>query len=339
MKSIHEQVVKLSRREDLSLEETEQAMQLIMQGEVDAVELSAFLVALRMKGESSDEITGLARVMREQANPVNAVGEILDCCGTGGDGANTFNISTAVALLSAAAGIRIAKHGNKSISSRSGSSDVLQALGIPVQCIPEQAEHDIEEHNFAFLFAPLYHPAMKHVMPVRRTLGIRTVFNLLGPLTNPARPCFQLLGVYAPELTLPIAEVLKQTGCKAAMVVHGAGTDEIALHGDTIISQLRDGQISTYTITPEDLGLSRCCLTDIQGGDADQNADIIRAIFRGSDRGPRRSVTLINSAAALLIAGKVKTLKAGLAMAAGLIDSGQAAAKLKQLSRSNDAQD
>ncbi|OIP97657.1 anthranilate phosphoribosyltransferase [Candidatus Wirthbacteria bacterium CG2_30_54_11] len=323
---------KLIHLNDLSQSEAYQVMAEFISGEADPVLITSILVALRMKGETIPEITGCAMAMREKAIPVQVSGPVMDCCGTGGDGSHSFNISTAVALILAAAGVKVAKHGNRAISSQSGSADVLQALEIPTGLDAEGVRKSIEETNFAFMLAPLYHPAMKNVMPVRRALGTRTVFNILGPLTNPACSEYQLLGVFDPTLVEPMANVLQALGKKRAMVVHGGGLDEIALHTSTQVCELKDGEIISYTIDPGRLGFTECRLEDLRGGDAQANADIIRAIFDGQEQGARRNAVLINTGAALMIGGKATSLAEGVRLAAETIDSGAANAKLRELS-------
>jgi len=266
-------------RRDLIATEAAAAMTWLMSGQAAEAEITALLVALRMKGESVDEITGMARVMREFSEKVNVQGPLLDTCGTGGDGADTFNISTATAFVLAAGGVRIAKHGNRSVSSRSGSADLLEALGIPIQLTPDQVAKCIEMTGIGFMFAPAYHPAMRHVMPARRRLGTRTVFNLLGPLTNPAGAQHHVLGVFSPALTEPLARVLGALGSTRALVVHGGGLDELALHAPTQVSELREGTVRTYTVTPQNVGLSTAPLSVIRGGSPAENAVLVEKVL------------------------------------------------------------
>ena len=262
-------ISKVVEKEDLSEEEAREAMSVIMGGEALPTQIASFLTALRMKGETSEEITGFARAMREKAVPIrSANGEyVVDTCGTGGDGSGTFNISTAVAFVAAGAGLNVAKHGNRSVSSRCGSADVLEALGVNINLSPDKVEGCLQEVGIAFLFAPLFHPAMKYALPTRKEIGIRTVFNLLGPLTNPAGARIHLIGIYRKDLTQPIAEVLRNLGSRAALIVHGEDhLDEMSITGKTIISELKDGTIKSYEIEPEEAGLKRASLDTIQGG-------------------------------------------------------------------------
>ncbi len=294
----------------------------IMDGQVPPIRLAALLVALRMRGETVVEITEFARVMRERATPVRCAAEvILDTCGTGGDNAGTFNISTLAAFVAAAAGVVVAKHGNRAVSSRCGSADLLQELGISVDVTVKIVERSLREIGIGFLFAPRLHGAMRHAAPVRRELGIRTVFNLLGPLTNPAGARHQLVGVYDPGRLEAVAEVLRELGSERAMVVHGEGLDELTLHGRTRVAELHRGRVSLREIVPEDAGLKRATLEDLLGGDAPRNARIARDIMEG-ERGPRRDVVLLNAAAALMVAGKAEDLEEGVRRGAEAIDTG-----------------
>ena len=308
----------------LSAGEARAAFEAIMDGRVAPARLAAFLVALRMRGETVSEIAEFARVMRERATPVRCGARvILDTCGTGGDGAGTFNISTLAAFVVAAAGVVVAKHGNRSVSSRCGSADLLQGLGIRVEVPVATVERCLEEVGIGFLYAPALHDAMRHAAPVRRELGVRTVFNLLGPLINPAGARHQLLGVYDPARLGPLAEVLRALGSERALVVHGGGLDEITLHATTQIAELRDGRVVLGSLAPEEAGLGRARLQDLQGGDVEQNVAIARGVLEGS-RGPRRDVVLLNAAAALRVAGKAGDLREGVSLAAAAIDSGGA---------------
>jgi len=294
--------------------------------------VASFLTALRVKGETVEEITGAARVMREKAHRVNVGSKtVLDTCGTGGDQKGTFNISTASAFVVAGAGVNVAKHGNRSVSSQSGSADVLGALGVKIDAPKERVEACIDKVGIGFLFAPLLHEAMKYAVQPRRDIGIRTVFNLLGPLTNPAMASHQLLGLYSGELVGVVAHVLKNLGSVRAMAVHGLeGLDEISLCGPTKVAELRDGQVKEYTIEPEPLGLKKCRLEDLRGGNAEASAAIVRGVLRG-DKGPARDVVLLNSGAALYVSGTAATIAEGLRLAAESIDSGKARQKLEQL--------
>jgi anthranilate phosphoribosyltransferase len=307
------------------------AFEMIMDGKVAPAQLAAFLVALRIRGETVGEIAAFARVMRERATPLRVDPEgLLDTCGTGGDGSGSFNISTLAAIVAAAAGVRVAKHGNRAVSSRCGSADLLQGLGVRVDVPVATMERSIGSVGLGFLFAPTLHGAMRHAAPVRRELGLRTVFNLLGPLTNPARARLQLLGVFDPAWVVPIAEVLRELGSERAMVVHGGGLDEIAVHAETQVAEVDHGRVSTYTVTPEDAGLDRSRLSDVAGGDPQQNVAIARSVLQGSP-GPRRDVVLLNAAAALRVADRVGDLREGIRRSAQAIDSGEAMRRLDQL--------
>ncbi len=319
--------------ETLRSAEARAAFEDIMDGRVPPARLAAFLVALRMRGETVEEITAFARVMRERVTPVRTRHPmVLDTCGTGGDGAGTFNISTAAAFVVAAAGVPVAKHGNRSVSSRCGSADLLQGLGVDVEVGPDLMERALDEVGLAFLYAPVLHGAMRHAAPVRRELGVRTVFNLLGPLTNPAGARRQLIGVFDPARVEMLALALRDLGSERAMVVHGDGLDEIALHGATRVAELRDGVVETRWIRPEDAGLPPAPREDLLGGDVDRNVAIVREILDGG-RGPRRDVVLLNAAAALVVAGRAVDLREGVSHAGAAIDGGGAAAVLDRLRR------
>ncbi|NSW90991.1 MAG: anthranilate phosphoribosyltransferase [Firmicutes bacterium] len=317
-----------------NLEETEimDAMDHIMEGRATQAQIGSFLTALRLKGETIEEITGCARVMRDKAYRINPrVSFSIDTCGTGGDGSNTFNISTASAFVAAAAGIPVAKHGNRSVSSKSGSADVLEALGIDITISANEVEESIEKVGIGFMFAPMFHKSMKHAAGPRKELGFRTIFNILGPLTNPANVKGQVVGVFSKELTRPIAEVLLKLGIERAMVIHGLdGLDEISLGHETLVSEVKEGIIRNYVINPEMFGLKRIDKTEVTGGSSEDNAKIIMSLFRG-EKGPKRDVVLINSAAALCVGGAVNTLAEGIELAAWLIDSGMALRKLEEL--------
>ncbi len=330
--NIREAIEKLVNRVNLSEAETIDVMNQIMTGEATPLQVASFLTALRVKGETVEEITGAARVMREKAHRVNVGSKtVLDTCGTGGDQKGTFNISTASAFVVAGAGVNVAKHGNRSVSSQSGSADVLGALGVKIDAPKERVEACIDKVGISFLFAPLLHEAMKYAVQPRRDIGIRTVFNLLGPLTNPAMASHQLLGLYSGELVGVVAHVLKNLGSVRAMAVHGLeGLDEISLCGPTKVAELRDGQVKEYTIEPEPLGLKKCRLEDLRGGNAEASAAIVRGVLRG-DKGPARDVVLLNSGAALYVSGTAATIAEGLRLAAESIDSGKARQKLEQL--------
>lgn len=321
--------------QNISLSEDEMAecMKEIMEGKATDAQIGAFLTALRIKGETVDEITAAARIMREKATRINAPEGIIDTCGTGGDMSHTFNISTATAIVVAATGVPIAKHGNRSVSSRSGSADVLEALGVKIDLPPEKVEKCLFETGFGFLFAPLFHPAMKYAIGPRREIGIRTIFNILGPLTNPAGAKRQVLGVFADKLTEPLASVLGNLGAEDVMVVHGEdGLDEITISDGTKVSRFRNGRVDNLYLSPEDFGLSRSPVSSLLGGDKDENARILVQILKG-EKGPKRDIVLINSAAALSVAGKTEDLKEGIMLAAEAIDSGRAMKKLEEIIR------
>jgi len=347
---ITEAVRALVERRDLTRIEAAGAMEAIMSGVATDAQIAAFLIALRMKGETAEELIGFAQVMRQKVARVRTrVDEVaaltgtdremlIDTCGTGGDASGSFNVSTATAFVVAGAGLKVAKHGNRSMSgltasSLCGSADVVETLGVNLDLTPAQVGRCVDEVGIGFLYAPLLHTAMKHVMTARRELGVRTVFNLLGPLTNPAGANAQVIGVAAPELTEKVARVLAELGTVRAFVVHGAdGLDEISNTGDNRISEVRDGAVSTFTLRPEDFGLPRATIADLRGGDRDQNAQIIREIFAG-EAGPKRDIVLMNAAAALVVGGKARDFKEGVALAARSIDSGAARAKLEHLVR------
>jgi anthranilate phosphoribosyltransferase len=330
--NIREAIDKLVNRVNLSEADTVDVMNQIMTGEATPLQVASFLTALRMKGETVEEITGAARVMREKAHRVNVGGKtVLDTCGTGGDQKGTFNISTTSAFVVAGAGVDVAKHGNRSVSSQSGSADVLGALGVKVDAPKERVEQCIAKIGIGFLFAPLLHEAMKYAVGPRRDIGIRTIFNILGPLTNPAMARYQLIGIYSGELVATIANVLKNLGSARAMVVHGLeGLDEISLCGPTKVAELRDGQVREYVLEPEQVGLKRCKLEELHGGSAEQSALIVKAILAG-EKGPARDVVLLNSGAALYVSGKAASVQDGISLAAASIDSGKARQKLEQL--------
>jgi anthranilate phosphoribosyltransferase len=332
MSMIGAAIGKLVERQHLTEEEAAQAMRQIMDGSATPAQIAAFLIALRIKGETIEEITGCARVMREKATPIRApYPNVLDTCGTGGDGAQTFNISTTAAFVVAGAGVPVAKHGNRSVSSRCGSADLLQALGVTIELSPGMAEKCLAEVGMTFLFAPLFHSAMKFAVGPRREIGVRTIFNILGPLTNPAAARHQLLGVYRQELTAPMARVLGNLGAVRAFVVHGAdGLDEITTTGETHITVLDTGKITPIVINPEQFGLQRAPRGALAGGDAAQNAAITMTVLQGKP-GPHRDVVLLNAAAALTVSGAVPDLHAGLQLAAQSIDSGAALEKLRCL--------
>jgi len=326
-------ITKVVEGKDLTEKEAYKVMGTIMEGKVSPVQIASFLTGLRIKGETVKEITGFARSMRDKAIRIQAKnGEcIVDTCGTGGDGSRTFNISTAVAFVAAGGGLSVAKHGNRSISSHCGSADVLEALGVNINLSPRRVQDCLQEVGLAFLFAPLFHPAMKHALGPRKEIGIRTVFNLLGPLTNPAGANAQVVGLYRGDLTHQIAEVLRGLGSRSAFVVHGEdGSDEISITGRTIVSELKKGSIEDYSLSPEEVGLKRASLKAIRGGAPDTNANILLRVFR-RESGPHRDAVLLNASAVFVAAGKVSSLRDGIEMAKEPIDSGQAMRKLKEL--------
>jgi anthranilate phosphoribosyltransferase len=304
----------------------------IMRGEATPAQIGGFLVALRLKGESADEIAGCAEAMREHVLPVAPSREdLVDTAGTGGDGARTLNISTAAALVAAAAGAGVAKHGNRAVSSASGSADVLEALGFELEQEPERIARSIDELGFGFMFAPTHHPAMRHAAPVRRELGTRTIFNVLGPLTNPARARAQIVGVYSPELVPTIAEVLANLGARRAFVVHGAGgIDELSPAGPNLVCEVAEGRVRRREIDPLELGVERCSPGALRGGSPGENAAAIRDVFTGR-RGGQRSAILLNAGGAIAAAGHAEDLREGFELARSAVDSGAATARLDEL--------
>jgi len=317
--------------ERLSAAEARLAFEAVMDGSVSPPRLAAFLVALRMRGETVEEIAAFARTMRSRALPVRTRHpEVLDTCGTGGDGAGTFNVSTVAALVVAAAGVPVAKHGNRAVSGRCGSADLLEGLGVRADLAPEEAAACLDDLGFGFLFAPRLHPSMGHAAAVRRELGVRTVFNLLGPLANPAGARRQLLGVYDPSWVGPLARVLLDLGATRALVVHGAGTDEIALHGETVAAEVLDGRVLERRIIPEEAGLKRAPLEAIAGGTVEAQVEAARRVLEGAS-GPHRDIVVLNAGAALIVAGRADGIEAGARLAAETIDRGQAAALVGKL--------
>ncbi|RIV25670.1 anthranilate phosphoribosyltransferase [Alicyclobacillaceae bacterium I2511] len=328
--SIREVLKIVSSGNSLNQEIAESFMNELMSGQVTPVQTAGLLAALTVRGETVDEIVGFARAMRRHAVTLRVPFDVMDTCGTGGDGAKTFNISTAAAFVGAAAGIPIAKHGNRAVSSRSGSADVLAALGADIDLTGNEALSCLEDANLCFLFAQSYHPAMKHAAEARKQLGFRTVFNILGPLTNPAGATKQVLGVFQPHLVEKVAEALLQLGTTRALVVHGAGgIDELSLQGPNSIAEVVDGRIHRYTLLPEDCGLERADLAVLIGGDARENAAILHSIFAG-EKGPRRDVVVLNAAAVLYVGGKTATIQEGALLAAELIDSGSVLASMQR---------
>ena len=330
---ITELTQKMIDRVDLTEQEARSAMEEIMAGHATDAQIAAFLVALRMKGETAPELIGFARVMRERAERFweGEALPVLDTAGTGGDRSGTFNISTAAAFVAAAAGVRVAKHGNRSATSKCGSADVMEALGIDIQMPMDRLRTAITEVGIGFLFAQRFHTAMKHVMPTRTQLKVRTVFNILGPLANPASACFQVVGVSSPEIMELMGNTLLGLGLRHAFVVHGAnGMDEVSIASRTYIVELRDGELRQFIMSPEDFGITPAKIEAILGGDAAENAKIVESIFRG-EPGARRDVVLLNSAPALVAGGAAKTWKEGIRLAAESIDSGAALKKLEEL--------
>ncbi|MCL2321791.1 MAG: anthranilate phosphoribosyltransferase [Oscillospiraceae bacterium] len=327
---IKEAIITLSKRQDLTYETAEAAMHEIMNGEASNVQMSAYLTALSLKGETIDEITASASSMRKHCIRLLHDEDALEIVGTGGDGANTFNISTTAAIIVAAAGIPVAKHGNRKASSKCGAADVLEALGVNINISPEKSAMLLKKINICFLYAQNYHIAMKYVAPIRHELGIRTVFNILGPLTNPAGAKMELMGVYDSELVEPLAQVLSNLGVKNAMVVHGEdGLDEISLSASTIVCEVKNGQIRSYKITPEQFGFKKCLKSDLQGGSPPENAEILRTILKG-EKGPKYDAAVLNAAAALYISGKYDSMEESVEVASSVIDSGKAIEKLNE---------
>ena len=315
----------------LTREQATEVMQEIMEGEATPAQLGAFLTALRLKGESTEEIAGMAAVMREKALRVNAQGPLLDVVGTGGDGKNTFNISTASAFVAAACGARVAKHGNRAASSSCGAADVLEALGVKIELTPEEVAQCIDQAGMGFMLAQAFHPSMRYAAPVRREIGIRTIFNILGPLTNPARAQCMLLGVAFPQLGGLMAQALSLLDIRHALVVHGEdGMDELTLSGVTTVWEVKDGVVNNWTIDVADTGLSRAATDDLKGGSAEENAAAMRRLFQG-EGGPLRDAVLLNSGAALLAADQVGNLGDGIERAAQAIDGGEALARVDRL--------
>lgn len=322
----------LYRGENISREQAHALFEQVMNGDMDPLVLSSLLTALKIKGETSDEIAGAASALLAAAKPFPRPDyAFCDIVGTGGDGMNTINVSTTSALVAAACGIKVAKHGNRGVSSKSGSSDLLEQLGIRLDLSPEQARRCLDETNVCFLFAPHYHGGIRHAMPVRQALKTRTIFNVLGPLINPARPSFMVLGVYSPALVRPIAETLVAMGLSRGMVVHGSGLDEIAIHGTTHIAEINHGEISEYDITPEELGLERHDLSAIEGGEPAENRQITEALLTGEGTLAQQSVIAINVAPLLVMSGQAKNLKQGVEQALSVLRSGRAMDVAKQL--------
>ena len=330
---IQEAISKLIEKQDLTLDEATAVMDEIMSGKATDAQIAGFLVSLRLKGETIDEITACAKVMREKASRIKPKDHkhLIDVVGTGGDKSGTFNISTVAAFVTAGAGIPVAKHGNKSVSSKSGSADVLKALGINIDLEPKKVEQCINEVGIGYMFAPKFHSAMKYAIGPRKELAVRTIFNILGPLTNPAEAPYELMGVFSEELVEPLAEVLGKLGCKHAMVIHGNGLDEITLEAPTKVAEYKDGHVTTYEIKPTDFGIKLAELKEIQGGSPEDNAKITLDILSGKEKGPKRNIVLLNAGAAIYTAGKADSIQDGIDMAKDSIDSGKALEKLNNL--------
>ena len=327
---IREAILALSKKEDLSYVTAKAVMNEIMTGEASPVQMSAYLTALSLKGETIDEISASAAGMREHCVRLLHEEEVVEIVGTGGDHANTFNISTAAAIISAAGGVLVAKHGNRSASSQCGSADVLEALGVNILITPEKSAELLKEIGICFLFAQNYHIAMKYVAPIRRELAIRTVFNILGPLTNPAGAKMQLLGVYERDLVEPLAQVMCNLGVTSAMVVYGAdGLDEISVSDETYVCEIRNGWVRSFTLTPEQFGFERCKKEDLRGGTPAENAKILRSVLSG-EKGAKRNAAVLNAGAAMFIAGKYDSIESAVRSAENVIDSGAATKKLDE---------
>lgn len=323
----------VSRGETLSVDTAESFMNRLMAGEISAVQTAGLLAAMAVRGESVEEIIGFARAMRANSLRVDTGVEVVDTCGTGGDGANTFNISTAAALVASAVGVPIAKHGNRAVSSKSGSADILSALGARIDLDDVEAIRCLNQTNLCFLFAQTFHPAMKHAAEPRKQLGFRTIFNILGPLTNPAGAAKQVLGVYRPELVDKVAEALCALGTEHALVVHGSGgIDELSIQGPTKIAEVKFGKVTVGEVTPEDVGLERAPISEVVGGNAEQNAHILREVFAGQP-GPKRDIVLLNAGAVLYVGGKAQNIREGVALAGEAIDSGRVLRQLDAFAR------
>jgi len=328
---IQDAINKLVNHESLTRAEAQEAMQAIMDGGATPAQIAGFLIALRMKGETVDEIAGFAEIMTRKAARIKPKARlVVDTCGTGGDKSGTFNVSTVVAFVAAGAGVTVAKHGNRAVSSKCGSADMLEALGVNINLAPAEVEACLNDVGIGFLFAPVFHQATQAVAAARREIGIRTIFNILGPLTNPAGATHQLLGVYDRRLLETIARVLMERGTKRALVVHGDGLDEITTCGITAVAELQENTVRSYEISPDDFGIPRASLADLQGGSPEKNAMIARRVL-GGERGPKRDIVLLNSAAVLYLAGKAPSIRDGIAPAADVVDRGLALEKLESL--------
>lgn len=335
---IKESIIKLSKKQNLGYEEAEAVMDEIMSGKATPVQMSAYLTALALKGETIEEITASAAGMRAHCIKLLHDMDVLEIVGTGGDGSNSFNISTTASLVIAAGGVPVAKHGNRAASSKSGAADVLEALGVKITIPPEKSEELLKTIGICFLFAQNYHIAMKYVAPIRKELGIRTVFNILGPLSNPAGANMELMGVYDEALVQPLAQVMANLGVARGMVVYGQDSlDEISMSAPTSVCEIKDGTFTSYELTPEQFGYTRCEKETLQGGTPQENAAITRAILEGRESGAKRQAVCLNAGAALYIAGKADTMEAGVKMAESLIDSGAALKKLEEfIEKSNE---
>ena len=328
---IKEAIIKLSKKQDLVYAEAEAVMDEIMSGQATPVQMSAYLTALALKGETIDEITASAAGMRAHCIKLLHNLDVLEIVGTGGDGSNSFNISTTSSLVIAAGGVPVAKHGNRAASSKSGAADVLEALGVKITLTPERSAEILKKINICFLFAQNYHIAMKYVAPIRKELGIRTVFNILGPLSNPAGANMELMGVYDQSLVEPLAQVMANLGVNRGMVVYGQDSlDEISMCAPTSVCEIRDGKFTSYEITPEQFGYERCEKGALTGGTPAENAEITKAILKGEEKGPKRQAVCLNAGAALYIAGKAASIEEGVKLAESLIDSGVALKKLEE---------
>ncbi|MDQ1280333.1 MAG: anthranilate phosphoribosyltransferase [Thermoproteota archaeon] len=331
---IKECIQKLVERRDLSFDEADNAMEEVMSGKASNAQIAALLIALRMKGETTDEIAAFATAMRKFCRRIHPIvnGRLLDTCGTGGDRMNTFNISTIAAFVVAGAGVNIAKHGNRSITSACGSADVLERLGLNLNSDPQIVEKTIEDSGIGFIFAPSFHPAMRNVSAPRRETGVRTIFNILGPLTNPAGADTQILGVYDESLVEPLSLVLRKLGCKEAMIVHGLdGLDEITITGRTVIAWLSEGNIALLNVSPESLGLKKAKIEEIQGGSVEYNTELSYKILNNSIAGSKKDIVLVNAAAGVIVGGKASDFNEGLEIARKSIESGAAYGKLREL--------
>lgn len=328
----HPILEQLYQGQSLTIEQSKEIFSQIVQGELEPILLSSLLTALKIKGETPEEIAGAALALKEAALPFPSPEyPFLDSCGTGGDGSNTINISTASAFVSAACGVKVAKHGNRSVSSKSGSADLLEALGIKLDMTPQQSRQCLDDFNLCFLFAVQYHQGVRFAVPVRKALATRTIFNVLGPIINPASPKTQLMGIYDEALIEPIAKTLQLVGVEHALVVNGSGLDEFAIHGATSVAELKDGKVTTYQVTPQDLGVEQYPLSDLEGGDAAHNARLITALLKGEGHIAHQTAVAVNVAATLYLAGEAKTLAEGVTIAMDSINSGAPYQVVQQL--------